>query len=70
MILLTNILHSVMNTCGVVANVQGCDIKANEFELKSPYRFHFRTNTQLKGMNSSTQLLVKLYYTSSLHGYR
>ena len=49
--------HSIIEVCGegshhdAVASVLDCDIVVNEFELKSRYLIHFRTNTLLKGMN-------------------
>ena len=39
------------NLCGVVANVEECDIVVSEFELQANYYVHFWTNILWKGMN-------------------
>ena len=38
--------------CGVVAELLDYDMVVSEFELKSRYYVHFRTNNLLEGMNT------------------
>ena len=37
--------------CDVMVKLQDISFKESEFELKSRYNFHFRTNTLEKSMN-------------------
>ena len=47
-----------LSPCGMVAKVPYCGLEASEFELRSRYYVHFRTNILRKGMNHLI-LLVK-----------
>ena len=46
------------STCDVVAFVGDWDIVVSEFEFKSQYLIHFRTNTLKKGMNPLVSLAI------------
>ena len=51
-------IHS-RGSSGVLANVLDCDISLSEFELKSLYYIHLRTNTFVKFINYPLLLWVR-----------